>query len=282
MAARFPKVPIIAVALLAAGVVTPSCAKNNESIFVRQIQAVVPPNCTVLPDPNALAISGGVLDVGIGLAYVAAPLIGNELLAKGDPKTSRAESNRVQLKGAEVQLLDGSGSNQLFGDAGFFSVQGAGITDPTTSSDATYGVTLLDVIPASIGAKLRAQLKAKGIGASQTVIVSFKVFGTTLGGTDVETGLYEFPITVWYGCLVNFGGDVWDTAAGTPGVKNCLKNPKDSEIPTFCSALRGQDNLVPCQFCHDKDVCTLCSASVPCPEGGTCTGGSATQPGRCI
>ncbi|GAC1570681.1 MAG: hypothetical protein NVS3B20_23570 [Polyangiales bacterium] len=244
-----------------------SCAENNETLFVRRIQAIAQPTCAATNDPTTIGVSTGVMDVALTSTYAAAPLVGSQLIAKGDPKTSRAEPNRVLIKGAEIHLTTEGGAEI----APLFTSLGTGVVDPTLSADAGYGVMVVNLIPASIGKKLRDQLRGRGYGSSLTVLASFNVFGTTLGNTEVKTTNFVFPITVCYGCLVDFSGDINDPTLGTPGVPNCLKAPKEGTLPLFC--LQGQDTAVDCRLCRSYDACTICSANVKCPQGGTCVGG---------
>jgi len=249
---------------------TPSCAENNETIFVRQMQAVVPSDCTFKNDPTGLAITAGVLDVAVGSSYVGFPLVGNQLVSRGDPKTSKAESMRVQIQGAEVRIID----LESGGVDGPFSVIATGIADPTLSADPGYGASAIELIPGSIARKFVARAKVRPV----SVTAAFKVFGKTLGGTDVTTAEYQFPITICFGCLVDFSGNVSDPAVTSPA-RNCRASIKDGDVVKFCRA--GQDLPYDCRLCQNLNTCTLCATPADCPEGGAgvaCIGGRCTPP----
>src|SRR4051794_17753663 len=78
----------------------PSCADNNQTIFIRQVQQLSAPECTVTSDATAFVASTGFVDVGLANNYVIFPLVGSQLLARGDARQSKAESNRVIIQGA--------------------------------------------------------------------------------------------------------------------------------------------------------------------------------------
>jgi hypothetical protein len=272
---------------LAAGAIAlaPSCAENHESVFIRQMQQLKQPDCTVKNDANAIATTGGVLDVGLSYVYVGYPLVGSQLISRGDPKTSRAEANRVAIKGAEVRLtyLAPGGDQEL----GFFSVQASGIIDTTSSADPAYGVTNVELVPAVHGRKAAAILKGligNDLSKMSTTIslnASFKVFGETLGGQQVETANIDFPITACYGCLVKFPADAASTILGTKGVFNCLGAPKEG-ASTGDGCTLGQDFASDCRACQGLPACVACSTAVACPAGSACVGGSDTAYGRCL
>jgi hypothetical protein len=258
----------LALAVGVAGVFTamiPSCTDNNETIFIRQIQALQAPDCTVTNDVAAFTAPTGFVDVGIASDYVIHPLVGNQLLAKGDARQSRAEPNRVQLEGAEIELVDPSGAQvNIGGQSNPYSVIATGVIDPTASSDASYGVTQIEVFPPSVVSSLRKTLAAGGIGATQTVHANIKIFGHTLGHTSVETGTFTYPITTCYGCGVTVPADAVDPKLGT---RNCkavsATSTAGTSTKTICNA--GQDLVTDCRVCQGTiPLCTPCSSNADC------------------
>lgn len=260
----------------------PSCADNTESIFIRQMQADIAPACTVNSDPTALVIYRGVMDVGITTSYTAFPLVGNQLIARGDAKTNRAESNRVMIQGAEVQLRNSDGSP--FGDA--FRVIASGTVDPTTSSEATYGVTAVEVVPAKFGLQLRQQVAAKGFGAQTSIQADIKIFGTTVGGRQVETGSFVHPIDVCFGCTINVPPDAVSKTTGTDA-RNCagpLNTGSSGGASQKLICFAGQDDLTDCRLCQGTiATCRPCSTDASCAglvsvvdpsKGATCNVGA--------
>lgn len=250
----------------------PSCADNNQSIFIRQMQALVAPQCTANADPTALVTSAGLLDLALTNTYIAFPLIGNQLNARGDTRLSRAEPNRVVLQGAEIRLLNPDGSERVPA----FTVIATGTVDPTASSDPAYNVTRIEVIPPSVGLALRNQVLAAGIGTT-SVNADIKVFGKTLGGRDVETGPFVMPIDLCYGCSVSFPASTVDSTLPQP---NCAKTDTTGGTQQVTVCIPGQDAVTECSLCQGRiPSCTPCVDDTQC--AGMASTRDSTQPSRC-
>jgi hypothetical protein len=237
----------------------PSCSDNNETIFIRQFQAAAAPECTLTNDPTAKSIFGGSLDLAITNSYTAFPLVGNQLESRGNAKQSVSEPNRVQIQGAQVEVknLDDS----PIAGVGAFTVLATGIVDPAASgsTDPSYGVSAVQLIPPAVGDRLRATLGR--LGASVQIKASVKVFGRTLGNRDVESGTVDFPISVCVGCSVTIPGD----AALPTGKPNC-----DGQLPTTNTKLTcaaGQNDPTDCRTC----VASI-AACRPCATDADCAG----------
>jgi len=258
----------LAFAVGAAGAFTaliPSCADNHMTIFIRQMQALEAPECTVNNDVSALHTPSGFIDVGIASNYMVHPLVGNQLLSKGDPRQAKAEPNRVQLEGAEIELVNARGDALAIGESNPYSVIATGTIDPTSSADAAYGVTQVEVIPPKIMAVLRKTLHdSGGIGTTQTIHAKISVFGHTLGGTAVETGTFTFPITACYGCGVSVPAEAVDPKLGTRNCKGVSATTSaGGSQKTICSA--GQDALTDCRLCQGVlPLCTPCTTTADC------------------
>jgi hypothetical protein len=252
----------LAIALaIGAGFATtiPSCADNNSSIFIRQMQAAIAPECTVDNDPSALFVSSGLLDVGVGTTYIAKPLVGNQLLSRGDARQAKAEPNRVVIQGAEVRLLTPGGNERIAP----FTTIASGTVDPTTSAEPAYGVTSIELVPASIGLQLRRELAQGGLGAVVSINAEIKVFGKTLGGTDVETGPFVFPLQICFGCTVTVPNDAVDPALGGPNCKKPAASSGGAQGRTTCNI--GQDYATDCRICQGAiPLCTPCAGDPDC------------------
>jgi hypothetical protein len=225
---------------LFASAVAPACANNDQSVFIRHVMA--PPTnrqngvCLYTPDPALPFISEGELDVGVRNDYRADLIYGNQLSARGDRTTNRAESNRITLSGAVVRVTTADGT--LIRE--FTSVT-TSFADPAVGDAPSYGVLGLSIVD-----KPTRDLLAVGLNTrsdSKLVIANIKAFGQTLGGVDVESNEFSFPIRVCKGCLVTFPIDATDCS---------LPLPEGAVVP--CNP--GQDELTPCQTCPpSRDVC---------------------------
>lgn len=242
----------------------PSCAENNQTIFIRQIQALRAPDCTVTADVQSIVTPTGFIDVGVATSYVVYPLIGNQMLSKGDPRQSKAEPNRVQIQGAEIELVEPTGA-PLAGIGGLpnpYTVIASGTLDPATASEAVYNWTAVEVMPAAFIQAYRRTLSASGIGTSRTVHARIKVFGKTLGQTEVETGVFTYPINVCYGCSVVVPAEAVD--AKLPG-RNCQATAVTATTNSRTVCIPGQDQATDCRSCQGSvPLCTPCDADVQC------------------
>jgi len=235
----------LGVAALAA--MTPSCAHNDQTIFIRQVAA--PPvlttagtTCVYGNDLNSAGLLQGTLDVALVSSYSLNLVVGNQLVKRGDALNVRAESNRVELKGAVVRVSDVN-DNTL----SEFTTYGAAVIDPASGSDPSYGVMQVVGVDTAASAKLAAAIPK---GVAQLVLAHVKAFGTTLGGIDVESQEYQFPISVCNSCLIDFSTGT-DPAQPLP---NCAKSAETSSNIVYpCNA--GQDQPVPCQLCQKNPAC---------------------------
>lgn len=219
--------------------VTGACTDTDTSMFIQgniQLQA---PTCIARADASAVLLGEGLLDVAFSLEYTAALLVGSQLAPRGDKAQLRPETMRVALKGAEVSLSDLQG-REIEGD---FSVVGNGFVNPSPSDAPGYGVVFVDLIPATVGDRLQRDLRGEGVGASRTVIADVSVFGDTLGGDEVQTASYLFPIKVCYGCSV-----VFPLEAITAGVDG-FQCGSAAESVAFEVCQLGQDSLIDCRAC---------------------------------
>lgn len=163
---------------------TAACADNNSSLFVRQVQAVtLEDECVVTNDPSAPVQLSGQMDLGLTRTYSAALLVGNQLVQTGDDSTLRLEASRVQLFEAEVQVFDFNAN--LLSE---YTVPVSGFVDPANGTSPNFGFVETTLIDSTTADAVAAS------GVNQTVVSRVKVFGTTIGGLDVETGYFDFPI----------------------------------------------------------------------------------------
>jgi hypothetical protein len=221
----------LAAALVATGAI--GCADNESSLFVRQVQAMVAPECRVTADPSAAFMPYGVLDLTIGgdNGYQAAVLVGNQLVQRGSNDSIRTETARVTLRGAIIRVVDATGAEVIPS----FTVDGSGFVDPGAEDSPGFGLLGTTLIPPRFA-------EASG-GYVGWVTVWIKVFGRTLGGKDIESNELTYPINICNGCLVSFPSKAVDSTTG-----NCTHvGTQDYTLP----CIPGQDAAVPCTYCMD-------------------------------
>jgi hypothetical protein len=223
-----------------------ACTDTNTSLFILGNLYREAPNCGVSADPSAEMLGAGSLDLAFSNTYSAALLVGNQMTARGSKSQLRAETKRVNLQGAEVTLTDLAG--RVLEPA--FSVAGAGFADVTSGESPGWGVVFVDLIPRTVGAELANDLQ--GTRSPRTIIAEARVFGTTIGGGEVESGPFVFPIEVCYGCRVFFPLDAMTVDANGNFV--CGANAEGFSYET-CHP--GQDETIDCRACaaSSPDVC---------------------------
>lgn len=239
---------VVSVGVLATALM-PACAENDSSMFVRM--AIAPPQnrqngCVYTSDPTQPFLSSGTLDVAIlakDPTYIVELLVGSQLFDRGDQKFTRAEPNRTHVNGAVVRVTDANG-----GQLSEFTSLTSAFIEPQANNTPGYSPARVQALDAATARKVSAGLAP---GSDTLVVANIKVFGTTLGGVDLESGEFQFPIRVCNGCLLSFnGGD--DPA--TPGRDCSLPLPEQSNLPIPCRP--GQDEGTLCQYCRDySDAC---------------------------
>jgi hypothetical protein len=245
----FRRALVSALAVGAAAVASPGCAESEAMIFIRQVQARVATGSTgCIPDasPSSTFIEEGILDVEFRLQYDAALLVGNQLVPRGNSSQLRTETSRIALQGAVVRVQDSNGVVQW----GPVTVPGSGFIDPASGTNPSYGLTDAILLGPEYGARLQAELSGMpGLRRHLTAIV--KVFGRTLGGLNVDSGEWQFPLTVCFGCLLTFPREAED--------------PKVMPRPNcMASATTGTTILSPCAVGQDDKVdCRVCKQDFP-------------------
>lgn len=168
------------------------CVDNDSSLFITQVQArTVDNECVATNDPSAPFRTRGLLDVSLQQSYVAPLLLGNQLVRRGNPDRLRTETGRVQLYQAEVEVYDFNAA--LINS---FSQPTAGFVDVGTGTNPGWGVT--DVMLVDPGS---SQIVTDALGGATELVVQVKVLGETLGGLEVETEFWTFPVVVCTGCV---------------------------------------------------------------------------------
>ncbi len=248
------------VALLAVGsaaLASPGCADSESIIFIRQVQAGAASGsagCVVDNSPSSLTLTGGTLDVAFRLQYTATLLVGNQLVPRGNSSELRTETSRIALQGAVVRVQDSNGIVQW----GPVTVPGSGFIDPASGSNASYGVTDTILLGSEYGKRLSEEIQASpNHSLIRHVTAVVKVFGRTLGGLNVDSGEWQFPLDVCYRCLVAFPREADDVKLMTQ--PNCdLAASTGTSVTAPC--IVGENDTVDCRVCKQffpgrSDLC---------------------------
>jgi hypothetical protein len=242
------------------GLLLASCAHDDSSFYV--VQVVVPPVPVVNQGCLYTASNGtvpglfsGEFDIGLSQSYSPVVLLGNQLNTRSDQLNVRTETARINVRGAVVRVTDSQG-NQM----STFTSLSEGTVDPESGTTPGFGLAAITLVdPTTVN-----QLKTDGIfatrGGRRTIVSYFKVFGNTLGGTYVESAEFQHVISVCNGCLIVFPSDaeLQDTASVKYPHPNCLAGLPAGTAAGGTIALpcvQGQDQLVDCRLCQDKQAC---------------------------
>lgn len=205
-----------AVALLAGatGVLAPACADNESSLFIRA--CLVPDDsCVVEPTTDATIRTSGSMDVGVLGEYRCQLLLGNQLAPLGNDSL-RTETSRIQIYAFDVTVTDRSGAV-----VGEFSAPAAGFVDPGQAPSPGYGAVGALLVDSDTANRIADQGVAQG--RAQPVLATVIARGRTLGGTELESAPWSFPLEICRNC----------------GCDSTCTWPLDAEILPSCH--RGRD-----------------------------------------
>jgi len=227
-----------------------SCSENESSIFIRQVLKPSGADCSFSAEPGGSALSTGVMDLAFTREYQAGLLLGNQLVERGSADQLRTETARFLAEGAEVELetTDGKGINS-------FTVPVRGFVDPSTGTEPGWGVVTATLIDSGTGQGLAAGFPEGQRSTVEGLVVAVvKVFGHTLGGKELDSGKYRFPISICYGCLVDFPPESVDPDLPLPNCANVSKST--GTVPCMI----GQDEPVDCRLCQAQGApASLCN-----------------------
>lgn len=205
-----------ALVLFAFGVLAaaPGCVDAEAPFFIISAKALSCDAITV----DSVERTRGILDLRYACEYNAILLLGNQLVRRGDDATLKIETSRISVTRFDVQLLD-AGENPIQradGSAAEFSYPSSGFVDPARASvpgEGLAGALLIDGATAqALGARLLDDTPGNEI---TTVIARVTGYGRTLGGDDLKTRPWDFPIDITYGSLCTCNADAEST-------ENCL------------------------------------------------------------
>jgi len=235
--------------LCGGGLSLSACADNESMLFIVGVLAVEETDCVMTPQATAIVRSGGVLDLALRSSYTAGLLVGSQLTQRGNRDQLRTETARLTMRGAEVRLETAEGA-QI---AEFTSIS-SGFVHPAAGSDPGYGVVAAELIPA--GAPV-------GPGV---VVARISVFGDTLGGEEVQSNEFLFPIQICNGCLIDYPAEASQENL-PPDVYLCRLQSEMETIAADAVCRIGQDVRVPCTVCSAqsgicKDPCQNCYTGI--------------------
>jgi hypothetical protein len=230
----FPKTMSAGLFLLGAGLLGTSCVDNLSSFFVYGVMDINATQCLAQPSATAVLLAAGTLDRQFSTGYQAAFLVGNHLTPRGSRDKLRTETSRLSITGAHITLYGTTGSVTTFDSPA------TGLVNPATGTDPGLAAVFARIVRGSDMANL---------GPDGQIIARVKILGTTLGGQDIESGDFDYPITLCTGCLVTYPSGALDPTTGL--CDTASDTTTETNVCFF-----GQDRPVPCTFCAAIDpVC---------------------------
>lgn len=222
----------------ALALILPACVDNDTSLYVTGVLAAEPPECDYKADPEGPQWTVGMMDVGFTTTYQANVLVALQLATRGDKAKLRTESMTFQVRGAEVRLTDSVGD--LVDE---FSVPAGGSIMPTSADTPGYGFANIVIIPNDVGTDLQDEL---GFGERRTLVAEIRVFGDTLGGSELTSGSLTYVIEVCHACrsVAVEDGLTFDPVLNRSVCNNALT---EGYIATGC--MLGQEGTFDCRFC---------------------------------
>ena len=186
---------VAAGSLVAIGGLLSGCADNDSVLFIGGVIMPEPPDCTFGAEAGGPTLTSGTVDETLTLtdSYQAALLVGNQITRQGSRDQLRTETSRVSILGAEVHVLEDGG-----GELDAFTVPANGQIDPGSGQEPGYGVVYTELL---------ADVRALGAGR---FISRVQVYGETLGGREVQSNWFRFPVEIVSGALIASDCDVTD------------------------------------------------------------------------
>lgn len=232
--------------LAACALASAGCVDNDTSLTVEGVLAAQAPQCTFTPDPGSIQLFSGALDVALNPTYSAVVLVGNQLTPSSNKVELRSEAQAIVLEGAEVRVTDRTGREV----GSPYTVEFGGFVRPSDSEAPGYGLAYVELLRRSDLSE--SDIERIESGNPKSYVSRVRVFGTTLGGLEVTSSEYSFPIEVCYGCLISYPVEALIVDADDTVV--CGDTASDVEADPPCTI--GQDAFVDCRYCAGSDdVC---------------------------
>lgn len=200
------------------------CAENYTSAFVAGV--LFPESgCSFECDLSTSLLPFGTLDLSLLANYRAVLLVGNQLRPRGSADQLRAESARIVLRGAIIELTDPAGEPI----AEPFSSPGVGFVHPGSGNTPGSGCLSVEVIPPDY-------LDLPQRGEPELVIAHIRAYGESLGGSLIVSSVLSFPIYTCNGCLVSYPVpvDECDEPEGAEEFGGCVVG---QDFPVDCRLL---------------------------------------------
>lgn len=188
---------------VASAPMTSGCAQPEGMLYIKNVKAQRCEDISV----DSPFLGSGRMDIRYSCNYIAILELNNQLVRRGDETKLQIETSRISVTGVDVQILSADGAV-----VGQFTYPMSGFVDPATGTNPGRGLASALLIDGGTAAAVGAQI---GPGGSGLYIANVVARGRTLGGLDIESRPFEFPIEICDGCLCYEPSD--DTCVGSTG-----------------------------------------------------------------
>ncbi len=221
--------------LAGTGLLGSSCADNDSTLFIYGVIDINRSQCVASADAGSVLLASGVMDRLFHNGYEAAILVGSHLTERGSREKLRTETSRLNINGAQITLYGTNGATINVDSAA------TGLVNPASGTDPGL---------AAVFARLVRPEDMDYLGPEGQIIARIKILGTTLGGQEIESGEFDYPITLCNGCLVSYPAESLDASGDV-----CVGGDSmTGQMQTVCSL--GQDAPVDCSMCAAyNDAC---------------------------
>jgi hypothetical protein len=231
----FPKTMAAGLLLLGGGLLGTSCVDNDSSLFIYGVMDINSTQCLAQASSTAVLLPSGTLDREFANGYQAALLVGSHLTEQGSREQLRTETSRLSITGAEMTLY-GTNNSVIS-----FDSPATGLVDPADGTDPGL---------AAVFARLVRAEDLPNLGPDGQMIARVRILGTTLGGQNIKSGHFDYPITLCTGCLVTYPSTALDP---TTLLCDAASDTDTTTDTTSTVCFYGQDRTFPCTYCAAYD-----------------------------
>jgi hypothetical protein len=229
-------------ASLGLALVLQACTDDSPGLIVSHV--VYWDNSCKYSEGSDTKVATGLYDVFCAQSYFVALLVNSFTMSLADPVRPRAEPSIIQFESAEVHLKDLEGRDIVQP----FSTPVEGTLLPGSATDPGRGLVLVEAIPSFFAKDLN-----NDDYLDRKIIATFRLYGRTTGGTDVEVSEYTLPIQICHQCLTLI-----------PSGQGCRLTEAEKQIYDQLSGCQGghgyDGSYCVCDPDESGEECEPCSA----------------------
>jgi hypothetical protein len=197
------------------------CVDAEASFFIRGVKFQ---GCEAL-SADGPDVAVGTMDIRYSCNYFAVLELGNQLVRRGDETKLQIETSRINVERVDVEVLGADGETGI----GAFTYPTTGFVDPSSAGNPGRGLAGALLVDGGTSAKIAE------VGGG-LFIARIVAHGRTLGGDDISTRPFDFPLEICIGCLCfEPANDTCIESEGAPA-EQCFF-PQD--VPFDCRWLSG-------------------------------------------